>query len=208
LAALPTTSNNSITGTWSPAINNTATTTYTFTPTTGLCATTATMAITVNSTPAPTGPATQSISSNLTIASISVTGTGIVWYASAANAASGTNPLPSTTALSNTTYYATQTVASCTSTASLSVTITTLANQDFDMSQFSYYPNPVNDILNLSYSQDMNMVKVFNMVGQELLSKAVNANTAQIDLSSFANGAYFIQVKIGTLMKTVRVVRR
>ena len=166
------------------------------------------MAITVNSTPAPTGPATQSISSNLTIASISVTGTGIVWYASAANAASGTNPLPSTTALSNTTYYATQTVASCTSTASLSVTITTLANQDFDMSQFSYYPNPVNDILNLSYSQDMNMVKVFNMVGQELLSKAVNANTAQIDLSSFANGAYFIQVKIGTLMKTVRVVRR
>ena len=32
LAALPTTSNNGVTGTWSPAIDNTATTIYTFTP--------------------------------------------------------------------------------------------------------------------------------------------------------------------------------
>lgn len=35
LAPLPTTSNNGITGTWSPALNNTATTTYTFTPNSG-----------------------------------------------------------------------------------------------------------------------------------------------------------------------------
>jgi hypothetical protein len=45
---LPTTSNNGITGTWSPAINNTTTTTYTFTPTAGQCATTATMTVVVN----------------------------------------------------------------------------------------------------------------------------------------------------------------
>lgn len=38
LSALPTTSNNGFTGTWSPALNNMATTTYTFTPTAGLCA--------------------------------------------------------------------------------------------------------------------------------------------------------------------------
>jgi gliding motility-associated-like protein len=50
LSALPITSNNGITGTWSPAINNMATTTYNFTPTIGICATTQTMTITVNST--------------------------------------------------------------------------------------------------------------------------------------------------------------
>ena len=50
--ALPTTSTNGITGTWSPATINTAiagTTAYTFTPTSGQCATTATMTITVTS---------------------------------------------------------------------------------------------------------------------------------------------------------------
>src|SRR6218665_1533029 len=54
LAALPTTSNNSIAGTWSPALNNTTTTLYTFTPTAGLCATTTTMTITVNPIGTPT----------------------------------------------------------------------------------------------------------------------------------------------------------
>jgi uncharacterized protein (TIGR02145 family) len=44
---LSTTSTNGITGTWSPAINNTATTSYTFTPTAGQCATTATMTISI-----------------------------------------------------------------------------------------------------------------------------------------------------------------
>jgi gliding motility-associated-like protein len=48
LSALPTTSTNGITGTWSPALNNTATTTYTFTPSAGQCATTSTLTITVN----------------------------------------------------------------------------------------------------------------------------------------------------------------
>lgn len=55
LSDLPTTSNNTITGTWSPALNNTATTTYTFTPAIGQCATTATMTITVNLLPANAG---------------------------------------------------------------------------------------------------------------------------------------------------------
>lgn len=48
LSPLPTTSNNGITGTWSPALNNTQTTTYTFTPATGQCAANATLIITVN----------------------------------------------------------------------------------------------------------------------------------------------------------------
>jgi hypothetical protein len=50
LSALPTTSNNGITGTWSPALDNTTTTVYTFTPTAGQCATTATLTITVGGT--------------------------------------------------------------------------------------------------------------------------------------------------------------
>jgi hypothetical protein len=83
-----------------------------------------------------------------------------------------------------------------------------LANQDFDMTQFSYYPNPVIDLLNVSYSQDMTNVKVFNMIGQQLLNKDVNATTTQIDMSGYANGAYFIQVSTENAMKTVRVIKK
>lgn len=57
---LPETSLNDIDGTWSPAINNSATTTYTFTPEDGACANTTTLQIIVNekTTPSfsPVGP--------------------------------------------------------------------------------------------------------------------------------------------------------
>jgi len=52
--SLPTTSLNNFTGSWSPAINNTTTTEYTFTPDAGQCATTAQMTVVVN--PATTVP--------------------------------------------------------------------------------------------------------------------------------------------------------
>jgi gliding motility-associated-like protein len=53
ISPLPTSSTNGISGTWGPAINNTATTTYTFTPTAGLCATTQTMSITITPNASP-----------------------------------------------------------------------------------------------------------------------------------------------------------
>jgi uncharacterized protein (DUF2141 family) len=77
LAALPTTSNNGISGSWSPAINNTATTTYTFTPTAGQCASPTTMSITVNLnntvTPASSSP---TVCINTAITNITHTTTG------------------------------------------------------------------------------------------------------------------------------------
>ncbi|NBX80747.1 MAG: T9SS C-terminal target domain-containing protein, partial [Flavobacteriales bacterium] len=48
LNELPTSSTNGIIGTWSPALNNTATTTYTFTPNEGQCAPLTTMTVIVN----------------------------------------------------------------------------------------------------------------------------------------------------------------
>ncbi len=54
IPALPTTSTNGINGTWSPALNNQQTTTYTFTPDAGACGFTASMTIQI--TPAASAP--------------------------------------------------------------------------------------------------------------------------------------------------------
>ncbi|WP_298121957.1 gliding motility-associated C-terminal domain-containing protein [Flavobacterium sp.] len=52
---LPTTSNNGITGTWNPTtVSNTASTTYTFTPNAGQCATTTTLNVTITPNVTPT----------------------------------------------------------------------------------------------------------------------------------------------------------
>ncbi|MSP84857.1 MAG: hypothetical protein EXR18_03390, partial [Flavobacteriaceae bacterium] len=77
-APLPITSLNGITGTWSPAINNTATTTYTFTPNAGQCATTTTMTIQVG-TFAPVFTQVAPICTGVTLAALPTTSTnGVV----------------------------------------------------------------------------------------------------------------------------------
>jgi len=121
LSALPTTSTNGITGTWSPVINNTATTNYTFTPSEeGQCTTTASMTITVNTL--PTAAITNNTATTVltcSTAAISVTATGGVSYAW--NNSLGTNATASITAAG--TYTVTVTNANgCTDTQSITIT--------------------------------------------------------------------------------------
>ena len=63
LNTLPATSNNGIIGSWSPALNTTATTEYTFLPSSGQCAETATMIIIV--TPTSTEPTIECWETNI-----------------------------------------------------------------------------------------------------------------------------------------------
>src|SRR5450756_1430806 len=114
LSALPTTSLDGITGTWSPALDNTTTTLYTFTPTAGQCATTATLTITVNSNTAPTFNAVAPICSGAALSALPTT---------SLNGITGTwSP-----ALDNTTttlYTFTATAGQCATTATMDVVIT------------------------------------------------------------------------------------
>ena len=169
------------------------------------------VAVTVLSIPAPTGATSQTFVTGQTISNVVVTtGTNVVWYASAADAIAGTNPLAGSTLLvNNTTYYATQAVSNCVSSTSLAVTVTvTLATDGFDSSAFAYYPNPVSSILNISYSQDLISVKVFNVIGQEIDSSNIHAKATQIDLSAYSSGTYFIKVATANATKTFKVIKK
>lgn len=83
----------------------------------------------------------------------------------------------------------------------------TLATNSFDTNNFSYYPNPVRDVLNLSYIQTISKVQINNLLGQEVLSKTVNANESQIDMSSLPRGTYLVNVTAEGLTKTIKVVK-
>jgi gliding motility-associated-like protein len=80
---LPTTSLEGVNGTWSPAINNTLTTTYTFTPAAaaGQCSGTTTMTIAINNqvTPSFNNPGPVCSGSNFTLPASSLEGINGVW---------------------------------------------------------------------------------------------------------------------------------
>ncbi len=113
LLALPTTSNNGITGSWAPALNNTQTTTYTFTPDTGQNATTTTMIITVNQPTIPTFTAANSICSGATLTALPTTSN---------NSITGTWS-PALNNIQTTPYTFTPTTGICATTATLTITV-------------------------------------------------------------------------------------
>ena len=84
---------------------------------------------------------------------------------------------------------------------------TALATNTFDISQFSYYPNPVKDVLNLSYGSDITAVAVYNILGQEVTAKSVNGTSAQVDMSALARGTYMVKVTSDNLVKTIKVIK-
>jgi hypothetical protein len=91
LSALPTTSTNSISGSWSPAINSAATTLYTFTPS-DQCSLSTTMTIVVNRSLAGTISANQTITWSAQPDDITLTNSaGAVQWQSSTNNSSFTN---------------------------------------------------------------------------------------------------------------------
>ncbi|WP_348823996.1 SBBP repeat-containing protein [Flavobacterium aestuarii] len=163
----------------------------------------------VNVTPAPAGELDQTLEEHQTIADIAVTGTGIKWYASEQDAMSSTNTLDNTIELEKgKTYYATQTLDSCPSIDILAVTINlTLGNDSFDSKSFVYYPNHVKDNLNLSHAAILTKVRVLNMLGQELISKNLNAVSGKIDMSSIADDYYLIEVNTEDSSKIFKIIK-
>ncbi len=172
------------------------------------------VAVTINTVGAPTGAATQTFTVNTaaeaTIASIVVTGTGVIWYPTSADALAGTNALAAGTQLvSGTTYYAMQTVGTCTSSAPLAVTVTvTLGTSSFDKTMLKYYPNPVSDIITISYSESISSVTIYNMLGQKVIVKNSADTTTTIDMSDLAAGAYIAHVQSGDAMQEIRIIKK
>jgi gliding motility-associated-like protein len=121
LSALPTTSSNLITGTWSPALNNTATTTYTFTPTAGQCATTATMTITVNPNVTPLFNPVPAVCSGAIMTPLPTTST---------NGITGTWA-PTLNNLATTTYTFTPTAGLCATTTTLTINVNPIVAPNF-----------------------------------------------------------------------------
>lgn len=82
-----------------------------------------------------------------------------------------------------------------------------LANQGFDNNNFTYYPNPVKNVLNLSYSQQITNVEVYNLLGQKMSTNIVGDNQGQVDMSNFASGTYLVKVTADNQVKTIKVIK-
>ena len=152
--------------------------------------------ITVNSTPTPTGNISQNFTQGQTLTNLQVTGTNLIWYATLSDATNHVNPIVNTTLLVNgSTYYVTQTNNGCES-SPLAITVTVaLGLNDFQKDKFVCYPNPVNNVVNFENNNPILKITLFNLLGQLVEEKEINALSGQLDMSKLPIGTYLLRFK-------------
>ena len=84
---------------------------------------------------------------------------------------------------------------------------TTLGSASFDTSNFVAYPNPVKDVLNLSYKNAISNVRVINLLGQEVLNTKANTNEVQVNMSALTAGAYIVNITVEDTVHTIKIIK-
>lgn len=85
----------------------------------------------------------------------------------------------------------------------------TLSNSEvLANTEFTYFPNPVNNSLTLRAQNNIESVNVVNMVGQTVLKVTPNTIESEINMQTLGSGTYFAQVTIAGVTKTIKVLKQ
>ncbi|HRE76818.1 MAG TPA: T9SS type A sorting domain-containing protein, partial [Flavobacterium sp.] len=192
--------------------NNSTTTEYTFTPSTGQCASTTTLTITVNITPTPAGDNIQSFSvdnlSDVTLANLVVQPSNVVWYESLLDALAEINPLPLGTILENgENYFAVSVVNGCPSEPFEVIVNVTLGVNSFKNVSVVAYPSPTKGSVYLDSKLNIINASVISNTGRILTEQVVNANSYIVDLSEYANSIYYLRLEFENGTTTIKIVK-
>jgi beta-glucanase (GH16 family) len=71
----------------------------------------------------------------------------------------------------------------------------------------SYYPNPVENILNLQLLDEQNVINLTDVLGRTLVQKVVKSSY-QLDMSTFKSGVYFLKVKNAYGMQNIKIIKK
>ena len=167
--------------------------------------------ITVNTRPnSPTGQSPQVFPDYAEISNIVMDQSKVIWYLTYDDAMKGINPLPQNMPLvDGETYYAILIgVNGCSSIPTPIKIGIYLGIEDLDLAKLKYYPNPVDNILNISYIEEIVKVEVFDLKGRMILDRQFEDTNVSVDLSTLSSGTYMVNVKTRESNQFVKIVKK
>lgn len=74
--------------------------------------------------------------------------------------------------------------------------------------EFSIYPNPAQDLLNISSETIVDTVEIYSVLGQQLMHQTIESRTAALDVSNLHSGLYIIQLTTGEVKTALRFIKK
>ena len=85
---------------------------------------------------------------------------------------------------------------------------TTLATENFEVSNVKLYPNPATNVLNIESAMTIEKVSVYNVLGQEVISQSPNSELVTLDVASLQVGVYVVKTSINGNVSSTRFIKQ
>ena len=85
---------------------------------------------------------------------------------------------------------------------------TVLSIKNNSVLDFSMYPNPTSNMLNISAKETIQDTQIFNVLGKNVMSVKVNNRKASIDVSNLATGIYLVKYSVNGTIGTAKFVKQ
>ncbi|WP_299764953.1 T9SS type A sorting domain-containing protein [uncultured Dokdonia sp.] len=83
-----------------------------------------------------------------------------------------------------------------------------LSTEEATIEGFSFFPNPVEDILNINATQSIEQVVIYNITGQKVVEQEVNATNTQLSIGRLPTGIYLMTARSGAITSTYKVIKK
>jgi len=89
-----------------------------------------------------------------------------------------------------------------------SINVRLLGVNEVEKEILTIYPNPVFNKLIISSPKLITKVSITNVLGKKVFDRKIHADKLNINMSSFRNGMYFIQIESGDKINTYRIIKK
>ena len=79
---------------------------------------------------------------------------------------------------------------------------------DYSTFKFSVYPNPANDVINVSYADAINTITITDLNGRIVKQVVLGANEAQINIADLSQGVYILNASANGKSITEKIVKK
>ena len=85
---------------------------------------------------------------------------------------------------------------------------TSLGTTKFEKSNLKVYPNPATSNITIEANSAIERVSVYNILGQEVLSKSPKANNTTLDISNLQKGTYLVKTTSEGKTETTKLIKK
>lgn len=83
----------------------------------------------------------------------------------------------------------------------------TLGTTDNTIDGFTYYPNPMKEVLHIGANSAIERVVIYTMLGQKVVDQTIGSNNTHLNVSNLSTGNYFMKVTSEGQTEIYRVIK-